>query len=168
VKAKRDTEGKLSGTEITDAGALELDPDALGTITDLPDFLEKVRRLRGEIVAPEGSLRAVAVRQIEHLASHVEAFLAGPHNSPAAEHALLHMLHAAAHYTHLLAELADDARSDRRRRLTRAQYLAATRRARNRTELALLLEVTPQGLRAWEGEHLGGRRWSPARRAKGK
>lgn len=168
MKVQRFREGRLTGAELTEQGSSELDPDALGTIADLPDFLEKARRLRGEITAPPGSLRAGYVEQIEYMAKRVEDFCSGPKNSPEAELALLYMLHAAANYVHLLAELADDAQDDSRRKVTRAQYLAATQTARNRTELALMLEVSPQGLRAWENEHLAGRRWRPSRRAKGK
>jgi hypothetical protein len=165
MKARRFREGRLTGTEITAHGASEIDPDALGVVADLPDFLAKVRRLRGEITAPKGSLRAGYVEQIEYLTKRVEDFTRGPKNSPEAELALLYMLHAAANYVHLLAEIADDVRADPRRRVTRSLYLEAAGKARTRTELAQLLRVSPQGLRLWEDEHLAGRRWNPPRRA---
>jgi hypothetical protein len=155
MKAKHYREGKLVATEISDQGRSEVDPDALGTIADLQDFLEKTRRLRAEVTAPEGSVRHGVIRQIEHCVDQVEQFRRGHRSSHEADHALLHMLHAAAQYTRLLAEIADDARHDSRGEITRASYLEARAKYKTQEAIAAALGVSVQGLRKWRRINLG-------------
>ena len=140
----RRREGKIRMVDAEHTG------DGIGQILGVDDFLEKAERLIAESPMPAESLRAQIAAMLSRDVAKLRLHLA----RGADPDAIFYALWAAFHFRTLLDEIADDARPDQRRKITRNAYLKAKQKRGTQEGIAEELRVSVQALRKWRRENI--------------